>query len=126
MNAPVRALIVDDEPIAQKVHSVLLRQAGFHTTTANDGEEAIKLVNQQTFDILLVDINMPRMNGIEFTQLIRQSEGTVAKLPIIGITGHCGSDEIQKAKAAGMNEVLTKPITGNTLQNCLSNFLKTD
>src|SRR6185312_4619628 len=111
-NTPIaHALIVDDELIAQKVHGMLLRQMGCQTTTASDGEEAIKLLNQHACNGLLVDINMPRMNGIEFTQLVRKSDGAAAKLPITGITGHVDGDEIQKARAAGMNEVLTKPIT---------------
>jgi PAS domain S-box-containing protein len=100
-------LIVEDHPVNQQLFCTILEKIGFsHISTASDGIEALEKVQAQHFDIIFMDIQMPRMNGYETTHQLRQRNFTG---PIIAVTASALADEREQCIAAGMNDVLIKP-----------------
>jgi CheY-like chemotaxis protein len=122
---PPRVLVVDDSPINQKVISTILSRAGCIAMTASNGEEAVNHFVQNSFDVVLMDLIMPVMNGFEATQAIRkrESELKLKPTPIIALSGFSQEREKQKAFDVGMNCYLVKPIRSNELFTRLSDLL---
>ena len=115
--AGVRVLIVDDNNVNQLLLKRWLRAEGMRTHSVGDGAEAVKAVCSQSFDVVLMDISMPVMNGLDATRAIRaldlpQVEETsrFPALPIIGISAHAMSGDRERCLEAGMNDYVTKPI----------------
>jgi CheY-like chemotaxis protein len=113
---PFQVLIVDDDPIVRMIHSRVLMQEGYHITQAENGEQAVALVQQQLFDVILMDINMPKMNGLDATAKIRAYENGSRHTPIIGVTGY-GEYEPETCLAKGMDTILGKPVAIPQLVN---------
>ena len=108
---PLRILIVDDNEINQKVVSGLLAKGDHETKSANNGAEAIDMVKANSFDLILMDMEMPVMDGIDATRGIRAlADETKAKTPIIAMTANVVSEDIDKCRNAGMNDYTPKPI----------------
>ena len=103
-----RIMVVDDSLSVRKSLSLLLEEAGFETLLAKDGLEAIEVMNQQRPHVMLVDMEMPRMNGLELTAHVRANQAT-QKLPIFMITSRTTEKHREQAKVAGVNAYLTKP-----------------
>jgi chemosensory pili system protein ChpA (sensor histidine kinase/response regulator) len=103
-----RIMVVDDSLSVRKSLSILLEDAGFETLLAKDGLEAIEVMNQQRPHVMLVDMEMPRMNGLELTAHVRANQAT-QKLPIFMITSRTTEKHREQAKLAGVNAYLTKP-----------------
>jgi len=102
-----RVLIVEDHPVNQQLFCTILERIGFsHINTADDGIEALEKVQANNFDIIFMDIQMPRMNGYETTRQLRQKNFTG---PIIAVTASALADEREQCMQAGMNDVLIKP-----------------
>ncbi len=110
-NAP-EILVVEDNIIALNVAQTLVSQAQCNPTPASDGETALELVKTQHFDLILSDIGLPGISGIELAQQIRQFEKETNKksVPIVAITGHAEGKIHNECSAAGINEVFIKPI----------------
>ncbi len=104
-----KILAIDDHPTNLKVLNGFVDKNLFDLTTANNAEEAIRLCNQQTFDLVLMDIQLPGMNGIEATKVIRILPN-FKTTPIVGLTADAFSEIQTQALNAGMNEVMTKPL----------------
>ncbi|WP_315900080.1 response regulator [Ferrimonas balearica] len=100
-------LLVEDNLINQQVATELLKSAGYQVTVAGNGAEAVELVKENAFDLVLMDIQMPVMDGLEATRTLRQ---THPDLPIIAMTAHAMAGDREKSLAAGMNDHITKPI----------------
>jgi CheY-like chemotaxis protein len=115
MRNTLKILVVDDDAIVRTVHSRMLNQAGHQVMQAKNGKEAVNLFHEHSFDAVLMDINMPLMNGIEATAQIRSHEAP-AKLhtPIIGVTGY-DSEAHANCLAKGMDKVLSKPVNADEL-----------
>jgi PAS domain S-box-containing protein len=111
--APARAqvLLVEDNSVNQLVAIGQLQRLGHGCVVAGSGAEALEVISSQPFDIVLMDIQMPDMNGYEATRRIRQMEGAVGSLPIVAITAHALPGEREKCIAAGMNDYLAKPVS---------------
>lgn len=105
----VRVLVAEDNVIQQFVVSELLRSVGAHVDVVGDGAEALRRINEEPWHIVLMDVEMPVMGGLEATAEVRKS-GVHADLPIIAMTAHAGSDARLRAQCAGMNDVVFKPI----------------
>ena len=108
----VRILAAEDNDLNQLVLEDLLVYEGVQLTMVGNGWLAVQAVKANTFDIVLMDVQMPQMDGLEATRLIRQF---APDLPVIGQTAHALADEHAKCRAAGMNEVITKPLDINNL-----------
>ncbi len=107
----LHVLLAEDNIINQKVAVSTLKKQGHSVTVANDGEEALEALKNQHFDIVLMDVQMPKMNGIEATQIIRDSKSDKfdPKIPIIALTAHAFSEDKVRFLKAGMNSCITKP-----------------
>jgi len=121
---PLRILVVDDNEINQVVACKFLQKLGCQVEVARNGREAVDSIAQATYDAVLMDCEMPEMNGYEAAQEIRrQEQGTTRHLPIIALTGHASSEDEQKCRQAGMDDVVTKPMTLPTLRAKLDRLL---
>ncbi len=104
-------LLVEDTPVNQKIAEKLLSRYGCKVTTANNGVEALEAVGRDAFDAILMDIQMPEMDGLEATRRIRMlnMQGKLAKLPIIALTANAMSEDREECLASGMDDFIAKP-----------------
>ncbi|MFX6751278.1 response regulator, partial [Acinetobacter baumannii] len=100
---------VEDNPTNQKVAAMLLRQDGHAVDVASDGAAALELVDAGDYDVVLMDVQMPVMDGLTATRWIRRELG-LTELPIIAFTAGVRDDQQAAARAAGANDVLAKPM----------------
>jgi CheY-like chemotaxis protein len=121
---PFRILVVDDNETNQVVACKFLQKLGCQVEVARNGQEAVDSIARATYDAVLMDCEMPVMNGYEATQEVRRQEQiTTRHLHIIALTGHASSEDEQKCRQAGMDDVVTKPITLPTLRATLERLL---
>jgi two-component system chemotaxis response regulator CheY len=113
--APPRVLVVDDSALVRLYCREALTAAGFEVAQAINGIEAMEKVLEEDFDLLIVDVNMPRMDGFAFLRQLRRSEGPVAMLPTLVISTEAGQEDIEEARAAGANFYLVKPVSQDDL-----------
>ena len=107
----LRVLLVEDNTVNQMLAVALLRKRRHEVTVADDGRQAVELVRQSDFDIVLMDVQMPGMDGLEATRLIRRIERESARrLPIIAVTAHTMDEDRQRCLDAGMDDYVRKPI----------------
>jgi len=113
-------LLVEDNKINQKLATSLLEKQGWKITVANNGKEAIELIEKNGFDIVLMDVQMPEMDGLEATRLIREREKKTGKhIPIIALTAHAFEEDKKRCLEAGMDAYTTKPIKIQELLNII-------
>lgn len=117
-----RVLLVEDNPVNQLVAKGMLGKLGYDVVLANHGEEALSQLQAHAIDLVLMDCNMPVMDGYEATRRIRQS-GRHPELPIIALTANALSDERERCRAAGMNDYLAKPFRREDLAALLDRWL---
>jgi signal transduction histidine kinase/ActR/RegA family two-component response regulator len=109
-------LIVEDDLISRTLASMVLMRDGHSVVTAANGVEALALVERRSFDLILMDVQMPLMNGFDAASQIRRRESqTGARVPIVAITAHALKEDRERCLAAGMNDYITKPIDVNQL-----------
>ncbi|MFZ1874638.1 MAG: two-component system sensor histidine kinase RcsC [Chania sp.] len=118
-NGDIRLLVVDDHPINRRLLSDQLASLGYQVITANDGIDALAVLNHNTVDIVLTDVNMPNMDGYRLTQRLRQLHFVA---PVIGVTANALAEEKQRCIEAGMDDCLSKPVTLETLNQTLSYY----
>jgi len=116
------ALVVDDSLSARRSLAQVIKDAGYDVRTAKDGLEAVDIIKKKIPDILLVDLEMPRMNGMELSSHIRNNLET-ADIPIIMVTSRSTEKHRKQARAAGVNIYLTKPFSDDVLLDHISNLL---
>ncbi len=107
-----KVLLVEDNPINQQVALEILRDAGLDVSLAEHGKKAVEMAERNRFDAILMDLQMPVMEGLEATRRIRQKD---ANTPIIAMTAHAMREEVERCLQAGMNDHTSKPIDANTL-----------
>ena len=110
-----RLLVAEDNPINQRLIMTALKQARFAVDVVSDGIEAVQAVERQDYDLILMDIRMPVMDGVEATQRIRALESPAAKLPIIAMTANAMVGDREEYLEAGMDDYVAKPIDFNIL-----------
>ena len=115
-------LLVEDNPINQELAIALLRQQGMQVTLANHGKEALEWLEKRAFDAVLMDVQMPIMDGYEATKRIR-AQARFQHLPILAMTANVMEEDIAEAKAAGMNGHLPKPIPPELLWTTLARWI---
>ncbi len=109
-----KALIVDDSPTMRNMLKAAMQEEGFDCTTAQDGEKALKAARTEKFDVILTDINMPNMDGIELIRQLRTQDNTKFT-PILVISTESGENVKQAGKAAGASGWMVKPFHPDTL-----------
>ena len=120
-----RLLIVDDEPDIREIIRRYAELEGYETMEASDGFEALSLCREKDFDVAVMDIMMPGMDGYEATRAIRLSEkADAADIPIIALTANAFNEDAKAAHDAGMNAHLPKPLDFNKLKNILARIKK--
>ncbi|NEK64911.1 MAG: response regulator, partial [Xanthomonas perforans] len=119
-----RVLIADDAPANRELISVILVGMGLEVATASDGAEAVHAVQSEVYDLVLMDMQMPVMDGLTATREIRRIEqGGGRRLPIIALSANVQPDQIQLCRDAGMDDHLAKPLQLPALVATLSRYL---
>jgi signal transduction histidine kinase/AmiR/NasT family two-component response regulator len=103
-------LIAEDNAVNRRLIKAVLESAGHHVTAVSNGKQALAVFETQIFDLILMDIEMPEMNGIEATEAIRESEGRDSRVPIYALTAHTMAGDRDKCLAGGMDGHISKPI----------------
>lgn len=124
--APRRLLLVEDVELNRDIIRSMLERDGHEVITANDGLEAVNLASESRFDMVLMDIHMPVLDGIEATKLIRDLDPENHDMPIVALTANVMVTEQQKCLAAGMNGVLMKPVEWDRLRAAIDHFTSDD
>ena len=115
-------LVVEDHPINRQYMAAVLERLGQHCRLADNGLQALQLVQQHSFDLVLMDVHMPVMDGVEATRAIRALPGAAARTPIVALTADVFDDTERRCREAGVDQVLTKPISRQSLALLLAQW----
>lgn len=118
-----RILLVEDNPISQNVEMKILREVGYSVEAVSNGIEAIKAVKEKHFDLILMDVEMEGMDGIQATQEIRSLEEPISKIPIIAVTAHSSMKDRERCLSSGMDDYIAKPINIQFLKMTIDQWL---
>ena len=120
-----RILLAEDNTTNQQVALSILRRMGLHADAVADGAEAVKALEDIPYDLVLMDVQMPEMDGLEATRIIRHPDSAVRchDIPIIAMTAHAMQGDRQRCIEAGMNDYISKPVTPRELAEILSQWL---
>jgi PAS domain S-box-containing protein len=118
-----RALLVEDNTINQKVGARLLEKMGLRVDIAANGSEALRITGELTYDIILMDCQMPELDGYECTRAIRRREQGGPRVPIIAMTANAMASDRERCLQAGMDDYLSKPVQLTSLQQSLEKWL---
>jgi signal transduction histidine kinase/CheY-like chemotaxis protein len=114
-------LLVEDNPVNQKLVASILQKRGYHVVISGNGREALKVLREQEFQLVLMDVQMPEMDGLETTRLIRQDRRW-SELPIVAMTAHAMNGDREGCLAAGMNGYISKPVHSAHLLSIVEEF----
>jgi CheY-like chemotaxis protein len=119
-------LLADDNPVNQKVASHLLKRLGAQVHSVGNGIEALQALSDADFDVVLMDCQMPEMDGYEATRRLRQSSAEYRnpRIPVIALTANAFATDRERCLAAGMNDFLSKPIERSRLEEALVKALQ--
>jgi two-component system, sensor histidine kinase and response regulator len=125
--AALHVLLAEDNIVNQRLASRLLEKRGHRVTIANNGQEALNLLDRTSYDLVLMDVQMPLVDGLEATKLIRDREtGTGAHQPIVALTAHAVKGDEERCREAGMDGYLAKPIRPQELDAILDTYMGTE
>jgi CheY-like chemotaxis protein len=116
----LQVLIAEDVEVNRDLLHATLTRHGHAVTFAEDGEQAVTMASEHSFDVVLMDVQMPVMDGIEATRRIRALPPSRGSVPIVGLTANVMEAERQRCLSAGMNKVLTKPVAWDELFQTLA------
>lgn len=119
-------LVVEDNPINRLVVREMLERDGHMVAEAHDGEEGVSMAATRAWDVILMDVSMPRMDGVAATRAIRGGNEASAATPIIALTAHALPSETERFLAAGMQDIITKPVSRDALRRILRQLESTD
>jgi CheY-like chemotaxis protein len=117
-------LLAEDNPVNQKVALRVLKHLGYQADVVNNGREAITAIESKSYDLILMDIQMPEMSGLEATEYIREREiaSQLAPVAIVAITANASHDDQFTCSDAGMNDYISKPIQIDKLKDILQRY----
>lgn len=118
----VRVLIADDYMVNQELTQEMLEMMECEVDLADDGSEAIEKQQDNGYDIIFMDVQMPSMDGYEATKQIRKNEGSDRHTPIIAVTANALSGDKEKCLEAGMDDYISKPIKSEQLEAMLTKY----
>ncbi len=121
-NAP-KIFLVDDDELSRRMMGLLLSEKGYNYDTASNGIEAVEAVQSNSYGIVLMDIQMPLMDGFEATKKIREWEEQNQHVPIVALTAMLLDDEIQRCMSAGMDDCIAKPFNTEILFQLISAYV---
>ena len=122
INIGLHVLVAEDNPVNQMVARKVLAKLGCTCEIAANGAECLKMLEIQSFDLILMDCMMPEMDGLEATRKIRISGAAYANIPIVAFTANAMVEDQQKCRDAGMNDYIDKPATIERLTEVLSKW----
>jgi two-component system, sensor histidine kinase and response regulator len=124
VSRPLSVLLVEDSLVNRKLASAVLTKQGHRVTVAGDGREAVEAVARQQFDLVLMDIQMPEMDGLQATRAIRRAEQSTGQhVPIIALTAHALKGDQEVCLKAGMDGYVSKPVTARQLRQAIEEVL---
>jgi len=123
---PLRVLLAEDNPVNQKVALGMLSKGSHQVTLANNGREALDLASRQDFDLILMDMQMPEMDGLQAARAIRTLPAPRGLLPIIALTANAMGSDVERCLDAGMNAHLAKPIDPDIMIHTIADVLDAD
>lgn len=118
-----RILLVDDDELNRRMMGLLLSEKGYNYDTASNGIEAVAAVKSQSYDIVLMDLQMPIMNGFDAARNIREWEAENRHVPIVALTAMLFDDEMQKCLNAGMDDCIAKPFNTEVLFQLIESYV---
>ena len=118
---PLRILLAEDNLVNQKLATRLLQQMGYRADIASNGLEAVESVGRQTYDVVLMDVQMPELDGLDATRRICATWPREKRPRIVAMTANAMQGDREMCLAAGMDDYITKPIRVNELINALNN-----
>jgi CheY-like chemotaxis protein len=118
-------LVVDDNIISQRLVVRLLEQRGFEVDVAENGQEALARTEQTAYDLVLMDCQMPVLDGFDATAEIRRRETALRRVPIIAMTAELSDEDKQRCRAVGMDDHLPKPVMAATLWRLIDKWMDT-
>ena len=121
----LHVLLAEDSEINAKVITTFLRMDGHDVTHVTDGDQALQMLIQNRYDLVLMDMRMPALNGIEVSRAWRKQEPAGQHLPIIALTANATTEDRSNCLAAGMDHFLAKPVSHETLQTVINSFFET-
>ncbi len=124
-----QVLVVEDNLVNQKISSLMLRKLGFAVDLANNGEEGVAMWAEGNYDAIIMDCQMPVLDGYSATARIREQEQATGRasnhrMPIIALTAHAMPHDRQRCLDSGMDDYLTKPVASSDLGAALNRWLK--
>ena len=126
LGRPLRMLITDDDATNRLVATKMLKDFNISINTASNGLEAVEAAKLFPFDVLLMDMRMPEMDGLQATRAIRAQGGRLARIPVIGFTANAFPEDIAACRDAGMNDVVVKPVRKTRFVETLAQALEAD
>ncbi|WP_244592799.1 response regulator [Azospirillum palustre] len=119
----VRVLVAEDNPVNQQLTLALLRRAGVSAEAVSNGEEAVEAVTARPYDLVLMDVQMPVMDGLAATRRIRRLSGPMARIPVVALTANAMQGDAAICLEAGMDDYLSKPINARKLLDTIARFI---
>jgi PAS domain S-box-containing protein len=117
----LKILVVEDNSINRTVVRELLEQEGMQVEEAYDGAMGVRLADENSYDLVLMDISMPMLDGVEATRQIRLAENNETRVPIVALTAHALPADIERFREGGLDDILVKPISRSSIRNILLN-----
>jgi CheY-like chemotaxis protein len=112
---PKTVLLVDDDPESRDVYRILLTRSGYHVLEAGDGGEAVLLAHSEAPDLIVMNVNMPQVSGVDAIHLLKQ-DATTSGIPVLVLSGHEGPAISDMAWEAGCDDYLVKPVSPKVLE----------
>lgn len=121
-----KVLVAEDSSVIQNLLKKILLFENCKITSAKDGESVLKKFEAEDFDLVIMDINLPKVNGLEATKKIRSAKNKKSNIPIIGISGNAKNKPVSEFFDAGMNEYLQKPLDYDKLIELVKKYTQED
>ena len=117
-------LVVEDNPVNQKLAQRFLDRLGYASAFVSDGQQAVEAVRDGDYSVVLMDCQMPVMDGFEATRRIRRLETAARNVPIIALTAYASTEDVQRVRQAGMDSCLAKPFSMESLEKTIDEWIE--